>query len=84
MVCNFLGWLLLGGGEVTILRMEVSDGGFFWKRGGLNDSYREMDKVWGHNFSVKSIPCRRSFGDLGMLDSWSFNPQHRERGKWLC
>jgi hypothetical protein len=84
MVCILLGWLLLGGGEVTILRMEVSDGGFSWKRGGLNDSYREMDKVWGHNFSVKSMPGRRSFGDVGMLDSWSFNPQHRERGKWLC
>jgi hypothetical protein len=54
------------------------------KGGGFNDSYREMDKVWRHNFGVKSIPCRRSFGDMGPLDSWSFHPQHRERGQWLC
>ena len=85
MVCMVSGRLLLGGEEVAILLM----GSFGWriflvKGGGLHDSYREMDKVWRHYFSVKSIPCRRSFGDLGMLDARSFNPQHRECGKWLC
>ncbi len=63
---------------------KVLDGEFFWKRGGLNGFYREMDKVWRNYFSVKSIPCRRSFGGLGILDSWSFNLQDREHGKWLC
>jgi hypothetical protein len=84
MVCIVSVGFSLGEEKSRFLGWKVSDGGFFWKRGGLNDSYREMDKIWGHNFSVKSIPCRKCFGDLGMLDPWSFHPQHRERGKWLC